>query len=124
LKMTLPHSETAISVASAIGVLVPVILGLIRGFFPKSGWKYLFAGISGLAWWSSLLFRILTSIWNGELIDRKEMRGLGSNGAANAFAVIFGWLPGVVLFFVTFAIVGAVFGWFSRRCKEANNADA
>ena len=94
--MALPHSETAISVAGMLGVLVPMILGLIRGFFPKSGWKYLFAGISGLAWWSSLLFRILTSIWNRELFNKQEMQGLGTNGAANAFAVIVGWSrPGI-----------------------------
>ncbi len=106
-----------------LGVLVPVMLGLIRGFFPESGWKYLFAGISGLAWWSSLLVRILMSIWNRELSDQQEMQGLGTNGAANAFAVIVGWVPGVVLFFVTMAMASVVLRWFRKRSREVNGAD-
>ena len=121
--MGLPHSETAISVASMLGVLVPVMLGLIRGFFPESGWKYLFAGISGLAWWSSLLFRILMSIWNRELFDQQEMKGLSTNGAANAFAVIVGWVPGVVVFFVTMAMASVVLRWFRGRFKEESGLD-
>jgi len=93
-----------------LGLLVPISLGVIRGIFPQSGWVILFAPVSGLAAWCSLHFSILINVWNQTLSGMNGAGGLGSNGAANAFASVFGWLPGVVLFFVSLFVTFALFG--------------
>ena len=118
--MSLPYLETASSVAGTLGLLVPIFLGIIRGLFPKSGWMLLFAAMSGLAGWCSLQFSILANMWNQSLLNGQEMSGLGSNGAANAFASIFGWFPGVVLFFGTLAVTVTVFRWLPNKLRKAN----
>jgi hypothetical protein len=117
--MSLPYVETASGVASMIGLLVPVLLGLIRGIFRQSGWILLFAAISGLSAWCSLNFSILASIWTRVHEGTDPMTGIGSNGAANAFASIFGWLPGVLLFFATVIITFTAFRWLPNKLKRS-----
>ena len=118
--MSLPYLESASSVVGTLGLLVPIILGIIRGLFPKSGWLFLLAAMSGLAGWCSFHFSILTNIWNQTVLDKQEMGGLGSNGAANALASVFGWFPGVVLFFGTLAVTVTVFRWLPNKLRKAN----
>jgi hypothetical protein len=118
--MSLPYSETASGVVSILGLFVPISLGIIRGIFPQSGWVILFAGISGLAGWCSLHFSILINIWSQTLLDTKDVSGLGSNGAANAFASVFGWLPGVALFFVALFLTFATVRWLPNKLRKAN----
>ena len=117
--MSLPYVETATSIASMIGVLVPVFLGLTRGLFRQSGWILLFAAISGLSAWCSINFSILASTWNNLHGDTETLTGIGSNGAANAFASLFGWLPGVLLFFVTLIITFTAFRWLPNKLKRS-----
>ena len=118
--MSLPYSETASGVVSILGLVVPISLGIIRGIFPQSGWVFLFAAISGLAGWCSLHFSILINVWSQTLLDAKDVSGLGSNGAANAFASVLGWLPGVALFFLTLFVTFAAFRWIPNKFKKAN----
>jgi len=118
--MSLPYSETAGNIGSTLGLLVPITLGVIRGLFPQSGWAILFAAISGLAGWCSLHFSILIAIWSQALFGLKDMGGLGGNGAANAFASVLGWLPGVALFFVTLSVTYVAFKWLPTRLKKVN----
>lgn len=80
----------------------------------------LFAAMSGLAGWCSLHFSFLTNIWSQTSLDKQEMSGLGSNGAANAIASIFGWLPGVLLFFATLSVTVAVFRWLPNKLRKTN----
>jgi len=54
------------------------------------------------------------------MLDKQEMGLLGSNGAANALASVFGWFPGVVLFFVTLAVTVTVFRWLPNKLRKAN----
>lgn len=118
--MSLPYSETASIIVGMLGLLVPISLGVIRGLFPQSGWIFLFAAMSGLAGWCGLHFSILINMWNQTLLGGQEISGLGSNGAANAFASMFGWLPGVFLFFVTLSVTVAVFRWLPNKLRKAN----
>jgi len=118
--MSLPYSETASGVVTILGLVVPISLGIIRGIFPRSGWVFLFAAISGLAGWCSLHFSILINVWSHTLLDAKDVSGLGSNGAANAFASVLGWLPGVALFFLTLFLTCAAFRWIPNKLKNAN----
>ena len=105
---------------SILGLLVPITLGVIRGIFPQSGWVILFAAVSGLAAWCSLHFAILINVWSQTLSGMNGAGGLGSSGAANPFASVFGWLPGVALFFVSLFVTFALFRWLPNKLKEAN----
>jgi len=118
--MSLPYSEIASEVVNILGFFVPILLGIIRGIFPKSGWVFLFAAISGVTGWCSLHFSILINIWSRTLLDTKDLSGLGSNGAANAFASVFGWLPGVALFFLVLFVTFATFRWLPNKLRKAN----
>jgi hypothetical protein len=117
--MSLPYFDTASSLVSMLG-LVPILLGLIRGLFPKSGWMFLFAAMSGLAGWCSLYFSILFNIWKQSLLDKQDIVGLGSNGASNAIVSIFGWLPGVFLFFLTLSLTIVFFRWLPSKRIRVN----
>ena len=76
--------------------------------------------MSGLAGWCSLNFSILVNIWSQTLFGMNGVSGLGSNGAANAFSSVCGWLPGVALFFVSLCVTLAVFRWLPKNLKKAN----
>jgi hypothetical protein len=102
-----------------IGLIVPVLLGLIRGLFRQSGWVLLLAAISGLSAWCSLNFSILTHMWNEIYQETGVSGGIGNNGAANAFASLFGWLPGVLLFFITLTITFTAFRWLPNKLKRS-----
>jgi uncharacterized BrkB/YihY/UPF0761 family membrane protein len=118
--MSLPYSGTASRIVSILGLLVPITLGVIRGIFPQSGWVIHFAAVSGLAAWCSLHFALLINVWSQTLSGMNGAGGLGSNGAANSFASVFGWLPGVALFFVSLFVTFALFKWLPNKLKEAN----
>jgi hypothetical membrane protein len=120
--MSLPYFETASGVVSMLGLFVPISLGIIRGIFPQSGWVFLFAIISGLAGWCSLLISILINVWSQTLLDRNDVSGLGSNGAANAMASVLGWLPGGALFFVTLFVTFMACRWIPNKFKKAYKA--
>jgi hypothetical protein len=120
--MSLPYSGTASRIVSMLGLLVPLFLGVIRGIFPQSGWAILFAAVSGLAAWCSLHFAILINVWSQTLSGMNGAGGLGSNGADNPFASVFGWLPGVALFFVSLFVTFALFRWLANKLKECDRA--
>jgi hypothetical protein len=120
--MSLPYSGTASRIVSILGLLVPISLGVIRGIFPQSGWVILLAAVSGLAAWCSLHFPILINVWSQTLSGMNGAGGLGSNGAANPFASVFEWLPGVVLFFVSLFVTFTLFRWLPNKLKEANRS--
>lgn len=103
-----------------LGLPVPIFLGVIRGIFPQSGWVILFAAVSGLAAWCSLHFAILINVWSQTLSGMNGAGGLGSNGAANLFASVLGWLPGVALFFVSLFVTFTLFRWLPNKLKEAS----
>ena len=121
--MNLHYYESTIFYSTLISWLVPVVLGFFRGLHEKSGWITLLASLSGLIFWSGIMIQICMEIWNDQYLkslEKEALNGLGSNGAANAFASIFGWIPGVILFFVSLFCTYLFFRWISSKLQKTN----
>jgi len=113
--MNLPYIDNAMTIASGIAIVIPCMLGVMRALDKKVGLFVLLLLLSSLIGWMALNFQSLASGWSlkyevtllqerGAPVPEKLMDRYVNDGASNAFAFLFGWVPATLIFLTAYGV--------------------